>query len=110
MICGALFEGDTTQLLPKITSFSVHLFVFIFIFLDFFRYFENLEKEYKFFIVTNLGGDECQRENKLVSSSETYLCSMQGNMCRIMTLGGKSPPGKKWGIKLQKICKMVLLG
>ena len=32
--------------------------------------------------------------NKLVPSSGTYLCSMQGHMCRIMTLGGKSPPGK----------------
>ena len=33
--------------------------------------------------------------NKLVPSSGTYLCSMQGYMCRISTLGGKSPPGKK---------------
>ena len=41
-----------------------------------------------------LGGDECQWENKLVPSSETYLCSMQGHMCRIATLRGKSPPGK----------------
>ena len=32
--------------------------------------------------------------NKLVPSSGTYLCSMQGYMCRIATLGGKSPPGK----------------
>ena len=52
-----------------------------------------------------LGGDECQWEKKLVPSNGTYLCSMQGNMCRIKTLGGRSPPGKKWGIKLQKICK-----
>ena len=35
------------------------------------------------------------RENKLVPSSGTYLCSMEGYMCRISTLGGKSPPGKK---------------
>ena len=35
------------------------------------------------------------RKNKLVPSSGTYLCSMQGYMCRISTLGGKSPPGKK---------------
>ena len=35
------------------------------------------------------------RENKLVPSSGTYLCSMQGHMCRIATLEGKSPPGKK---------------
>ena len=41
-----------------------------------------------------LGGDERQGENKLVPSSRTYLCSMQGHMCRIVTLGGKYPPGK----------------
>ena len=34
------------------------------------------------------------RENKLVPSSGTYLCSMQGYMCRIAKLGGKSPPSK----------------
>ena len=34
------------------------------------------------------------REKKLVPSSGTYLCSMQGYTCRIVTLGGKSPPGK----------------
>ena len=32
--------------------------------------------------------------NKLVPSSGTYLCSMQGYMCRIATLGGKSLPDK----------------
>ena len=42
------------------------------------------------------------RENKLVPISGTYLCSMQGYMCRISTLGGKSPPGKK-GNKLRRI-------
>ena len=52
-----------------------------------------------------LGGDKCQWENKLVPSSGTYLCSMQGHVCRITTLGGKSPPSKKWGIKLQRIYK-----
>ena len=31
---------------------------------------------------------------KLVPSSGTYLCSMQGYMIRIATLGGKSPPGR----------------
>ena len=41
-------------------------------------------------------------ENKLVPSSGTYLCSMKGYMCRILTLGGKSPPGKK-GIKLRRM-------
>ena len=30
---------------------------------------------------------------------------MQGNMCKIMTLGEKSPPSEKWGIKLQRIYK-----
>ena len=34
---------------------------------------------------------------------------MQGNMCRITTLEGKSPPDKKWGIKLQKICQRIYL-
>ena len=33
--------------------------------------------------------------NKIVPSSGTYLFSMQGHMCRIVTLGGKSPPSKK---------------
>ena len=42
------------------------------------------------------------RANKLAPSSGTYLCSMQGYMCRISTLGGKSPPGKK-GNKLSGI-------
>ena len=51
-----------------------------------------------------LGGDECQGENKLVPSNGTYLCSMQGHICRITTLGGKSPPGKK-EIKLRRISK-----
>ena len=35
------------------------------------------------------------KANKLVPSSGTYRCSMQGYMCRISTLRGKSPPGKK---------------
>ena len=34
------------------------------------------------------------RANKLVLRSGTYLCSMQGYMYRIATLGGKSPPDK----------------
>ena len=42
-----------------------------------------------------LGEDKCQGANKLVPSNGTYLCSMQGHMCRISTLKGKSPPGKK---------------
>ena len=30
-----------------------------------------------------------------MSYGQTYLCSMQGYMCRISTLKGKSPLGKK---------------
>ena len=41
-----------------------------------------------------LGGYECEGEKKLVPSSGTYLCSMEGHMCRIVTLGGKSSLGK----------------
>ena len=33
-------------------------------------------------------------ENKIVPRSVTNLCSMKGSMCRIRTLGGRSPPGK----------------
>ena len=43
-IYSALFKRNTTQLLPKITSFPVRLFGFL-IFLDFFKYFEKLEKD-----------------------------------------------------------------
>ena len=45
---------------------------------------------------------------KLVPSSGTYLFSMQGNMCRIMTLEGNSPLGKGV-IKMQRICKRINL-
>ena len=41
-------------------------------------------------------------ENKLVPTNGTYLCSMQGYMCRISTLGGKSPPGKRKGNQAAK--------
>ena len=44
LIYNALFEGDTTQQLPKITSFLVRRFGF-FIFLDFFSYLKILKKE-----------------------------------------------------------------
>ena len=44
VIYNALFEGDMARLLPKITTFPVWIFGFL-IFLEFFRYFENLEKE-----------------------------------------------------------------
>ena len=55
-----------------------------------------------------LGGDKCQGTNKLVSSIETYLRSMKGNMCRIMTLGGRFPLGKGV-IKMQSLCKRLCL-
>ena len=92
VIYGALFEGDTTRLLPKITSFLVRIFGF-FNFLEIFKYFEK--KRIKVLYSYKLGGDECQGTNKLVPSSGTYLCSMQGHMCRIVTLKGKSPLGEK---------------
>ena len=40
----AMFEGDMNRLLLKITSFPIRIFGF-FIFLEFFKYFEKLEKE-----------------------------------------------------------------
>ena len=47
VIYSALFEGDMTRLLPKITYFPVWLFGFFIFFLDFFRYFEKFEKRIK---------------------------------------------------------------
>ena len=41
--------------------------------------------------------------NKLVLSSGTYLCSMQGHMCRIATLGGKMA-----SIKFKRSMKLLL--
>ena len=76
----------------KIRSFLVRLFGFLI-----FWTFSNILKSLKIIKVIysyKLGGDKCQWENKLVPSSRIYLCSMQGHMCRIATLGGKSPPGK----------------
>ena len=43
VIYSALFEGDTTRLLPKITSFLVQIFGFL-NFLDFFKYLKSLKK------------------------------------------------------------------
>ena len=40
------------------------------------------------------------RENKLVPTSGTYLCSMQGYMCRISTLGVKPLP-----VKMESSCE-----
>ena len=44
VIYSALFEGNTTRLLPKITSFLVWIFGFLIFFLDFFKYLEILKK------------------------------------------------------------------
>ena len=41
----ALSEGNATRLLPKITSFPYRILMFLNFFLDFFRYFEKLEKK-----------------------------------------------------------------
>ena len=43
VIYSALFKGDMTRQLPKITSFLVRIFGF-FIFLDFFKYLKILKK------------------------------------------------------------------
>ena len=44
VIYSALFEGDTTRQLPKITSFLVDFLVFKLFFLDFFKYLKSLKK------------------------------------------------------------------
>ena len=104
VIYSTLFEGDTTWLLPKITYISCLTFWF-FDFFALFQIFWKYWKRQKVLYSYRLGGDKCQGENKLVLSNETYLCSMQRNMCRITKLGGKFPPSKKWGIKMQRIYK-----
>ena len=48
-------------------------------------------------------------ENKLVPSSGTYLCSMQGYMCKITTLGGKSPLGKNRGSSCKGYIKWLCM-
>ena len=90
MIYSALFEGNMTRLLPKITYFPVCLFGY-FIFFWTFSNILKRRKRIKVIYSYKLGGYECQGEKKLVPSSGTYLFSMQGNMCRIKTLKGKSP-------------------
>ena len=47
-------------------------------------------------------------KRKLVPRSGTYLCSMQGNMCRITTLRGMYPLDKGV-IEMQRICKRLFL-
>ena len=48
-------------------------------------------------------------EIKIVPSSGTYLCSMQGHMCRIMTLEGSSPPGKNGESSCKRYVKRIFL-
>ena len=67
VIYSALFEGDMTQQLPKITSFLVRIFGF-FIFVDFFSYLKSLKKN-NFFFSYRLGGDECHK-GKQTSSKQ----------------------------------------
>ena len=100
VIYSTLFEGDMTWLLPKITSFPIRLFGF-FLVVGLFQIFWKYWKRIKVLYSYKLGGDEFQWENKLVPRSGTYLCSMQGNKCRIMTIERRSPPSEKWWIKLQ---------
>ena len=59
VIYSALFEGNTTRLLPKITFFLVCLFGFL-IFFGLFQLFEKLEKRIDQLYSYKLGGDECQ--------------------------------------------------
>ena len=48
--------------------------------------------------------------NKLVPSSGTYLCSLQGYMYRIATLEGKSPPGKNRESSCKGYIKWLCMG
>ena len=93
VIYSALFEGDMTRQLPKITSFLVWIFGF-FIFLDFFKYLKIFKKNKIAFKFIDKEEMSVKWENKLVPSHGTYLCLMEGYMCRIATLGGKSPLSK----------------
>ena len=60
VIYSALFEGDTTRLLPKTTSFLIRLFGFL-IFYGLFQLFEKLEKRINQLYSYKLGGDECHQ-------------------------------------------------
>ena len=60
VIYSALFEGDTTRQLPKITSFLVQIFGF-FILFGFFQIVKKLEKGIKLIYSYRLGGDECHK-------------------------------------------------
>ena len=58
LIYSAMFEGKTNQQLPKVISFPVQLFMFYFIFLDFFilEILKNNKSSYSI----QLQGDECR--------------------------------------------------
>ena len=61
VIYSALFEGDTTRQLPKITSFLVRFFGFFIYFFGLFQLFEKLEKRINYLYSYKLGGDECHK-------------------------------------------------
>ena len=48
-------------------------------------------------------------ENKLVPSSGTYLCLIQGHMCRIPTLKEKSPSRKNGELSCKGYVKWICL-
>ena len=100
----AMFEGNKTTSKVRKYHFPSEFLCFI-IFLVFFML-RSLEKSKIAYITTRrkwvlLG-------SKLVRSSGTYLCSMQGSICRIRTLGGDV--SSKYGIiKLQNIYERLYL-
>ena len=68
VIYSALFEGDMTRQLPKITSFLVLFFGF-FIFFGLLQLFEKLEKRINYIYSYRLGGDDCH-QGKQTSSKQ----------------------------------------
>ena len=105
VIYSALLEGDTTNLLPKITSIPVQILCFFcWTFSDILKILKKNKSDLQYIArrrrVSGVG--------KLVLNSGTYLCSMQGNMCRITTIRGRSPPSKGV-INMQRICRRICL-
>ena len=89
-----LYSKATRSTAAKDNIFPCPDFWFLIFFLDFFKYLESLKKNKTALKLQTRRRWVSKWENKLVPSSVTYLCSMQGYMCRIATLGGKSPLGK----------------